>query len=286
MNEMNSVTREISPAVRGVTVALAAALVAALAAIFVFGAKDARAQEASVEINPGKINLGDVAANSGEPTRITLNNKGVSDTTIGGLDLNSEGLQGLDLSDIRLRDPETGREFAVDTVTGLLQLLDPVTGLPVLDPITGLPVLSTINIPATGERALDLIVTPSAAGPFKGVVEFLGGGSMSNTVVQTVTVSGEARECSNLGQTEGNDTVTDTPADEVICGLGGDDTINATAGGDDIILGGAGNDNITFKDKVKKEFANGNAGQDLCGKKAKDKKDKIKSCGKKPNKLK
>lgn len=266
----------------GISFALAAALVAALAAFLIVSAKDAGAQDQSVKVSPSNIDLGDISVGSTDPTDITFTNNGDTDTTIGGIDLNSEGLQGLDLESIRLIDPETGQEFAVDTVTGLLQLLDD-TGQVATDPLTGLPILGSIDIPSNGEKVIQLVTSPTAAGPVNAVINFLDDDPLTNTVVQTVTVAGEARNCTVPG-TPGNDTLTDTPGDDVICGGDGDDTINAPNGGNDVVIGEAGNDTISIKDRVKKnDTANGGSGKDVC---KKDKKEKVASCGKSAKKAK
>ena len=252
----------------GIAVALAAALVAALATVFVFGAtKAAEAQSQSFEVKPSTINLDQVALGSTEQTTIKITNDGGSATTIGGVNFSGSGAE-----IVKLVDQETNEEFIVDSVTGLLKVLNSTTNL-LEDAVIDLQgnsqrvfnaVFSFDNPPGTGDQV-----------PINGVLEFRD--ALNTNIVDQTNVNAEGRQCTVQG-TEGNDTIpTDSPADEVICGLGGNDTIDATGGGDDTILGGPGNDTINMKDSVRREYANGGSGKDLC--KPKDKKDRVKSCG-------
>lgn len=245
----------------GVFIALAAALVAALAVVFVFSTKGAEAQtdDVSIRVQPINVDLSDIAAGSTEETTIKITNNGDVDATIGAIDLDI--LQGdLDLDDIQVLDDNGGvLDGVLDLLTGVLDLDDDL----VIQP--GETVELVIELLPDGEGAINITV---------GLLEDL------ITRLETVTVVGNARECTVTG-TEGDDqgltAIKDTSADEVICGRGGNDEILATEGGDDVILGGTGNDTINMKDGVRREFANGNAGLDRC--KPKDKKDKVKSCG-------
>ena len=254
-------------------VALAAALVAALATVFVFGAtKDAGAQTESVEVRPSTINLGQVAQGSTEQTTIKITNDGSSDAVIGGVNFTGSGAEL-----VKLVDQSTGEEFIVDTATGLLT---------VLDPITGLPVDAVIDLQGNTQRIFNAVfefADGTDLTDIGGTLEFLDNGTTPNTV-DTVTVAGQSRQCTVEG-TEGDDAlISDVPGDSVICGLGGNDTIDASLanGGDDTILGGTGDDTINMKDGTRREYANGGSGKDLC--KPKDKKDRVKSCGTKGGK--
>jgi hypothetical protein len=256
----NSLVNPIAGAT-GVFIALAAALVAVLAVVFVFSTKDAGAQSTSIEVKPSTLQLGDVAVGSTEQTTIKVTNDGNADVVIGGIDV-----QGDEAEVVKLVDRLTGDEFVVDALTGLLQ-----------DPLTILE--------GEQDRILDVVFRVTEEGPVQFVVEFLDDDPLTDTIIDTVTVTGEGRQCTIVG-TEGDDqgvtAVRDTAAGtedqpEVVCGLGGNDEILATAGGNDIIVGGPGNDTINMKDRVRKEYASGGSGKDLC--KPKDKKDKVKSCG-------
>jgi Ca2+-binding RTX toxin-like protein len=167
-----------------------------------------------------------------------------------------------------LVDPQTGQEFLVDTTTGLLQSLNPITNL--LED-------ATIDVPENGERVLELVTTPGSAGPFNAVIEFLDEDTTTNTILETVTVTGTAQNCTVRGTSGDDPLLTDTPGDDVICGFEGNHTITAPNGGDDVVIGGPGNDTIIIKDEVKKnDLANGGSGKDSC---QKDKKDKTVKCG-------
>ena len=173
---------------------------------------------------------------------------------------------------MKLVDQSTGEEFIVDTVTGLLT---------VLDPITGLPVDALIDLQGNSQRVFDAVFEFADGADLTdigGTLEFLDADPLTNTVFDSATVAGQSRQCTVEG-TENADNLTDVPGDSVICGFGGNDTIDASLanGGDDVILGGTGDDTINMKDGLRREYANGGSGKDLC--KPKDKKDKTKSCG-------
>jgi hypothetical protein len=252
-------------------VALAAALLAALVASLVFGTNDVGAQAQSVNVQPSTINLDQVAQGGTEQTTIKINNEG-SETDIGGINFSGSGAEL-----VKLVDQSTDEEFVVDAVTGLLKLKDPVTGL-----LTD----TVINLQEGQERVFTAVFS-FADGADKtdigGILEFVDADPLTNTVIDTVTVQGKSRQCTVEG-TEGDDpNLTDLPGETVICGFGGNDTINASLskdanGGKDVILGGPGNDTINMKDGVRKEYANGGSGKDLC--KPKDQRDKTVSCGK------
>jgi Ca2+-binding RTX toxin-like protein len=245
---------------------MAAVLAGALLAFFAFNAKpaEAQAEDVSIKVEPINVDLGDIAAGSTEETTIKITNNGDVQATIGAIDLDI--LEGnLDPDDIQLVGENGVLAGFLDLLTGVLDLTDPL----VIEP--GETVELVIEVLPDGEGIINLTIN---------LLE-----ETSNTVLETVTVTGEGRQCTIVG-TEGDDqgvtAVRDTAAGtedqpEVVCGLGGNDEILATAGGNDIIVGGPGNDTINMKDGVRKEYASGGSGKDLC--KPKDKKDKVKSCG-------
>jgi hypothetical protein len=249
--------------------AVATALAVVLASLLTFlvsAPKSAEALDATITVNPIKVDLGDVAVADADTTTITLTNTTNDTVEIGAIDVDL--LEGVDLGTLKLLDPQTGQEFVLDTATGVLQVLNPLTNLLEDTPI---------ELEGTQKRVLELVFSPDTPGTINLVLKLLDN-IVTNTVLGTVPVTGTAHTCTpTTTGTKGRDTIRDTPADEVICGRGGNDTIKATAGGKDIIIGGKGSDTINFKDGVQRERANGGSGKDLC--KMKDKKDRVKSCG-------
>jgi hypothetical protein len=253
-------TSSLTKPIAGVTAV--AVVLASLLAFFTFGSVSAQAQSPTIKVNPINIDVGDVAEGQVETITVDITNTSNEVVEIGEIDLEVLG-DGLDLDDLEIKLLD-GNGTPIDAV---LNILNGVLTLDLEDPLV---------IPDNGQPVeLVLSILPQTEGVINLTIDLLD--NVLGTVLETITIQGESRTCSDLGQTDDPDIIIDTPDDEVICGLGGGDTINATQGGDDVILGGPGDDTINFKDGVKKEFANGNDGLDLC--KPKDKKDKIKNCG-------
>jgi hypothetical protein len=249
-----------SPGIGKIGVALLTALALSLFALVVFEGKYAEAQsDLSVKVDPIKVDVGDIAVGHTDSTSITLTNNGNSDVEVGSVDLSL--LQGVDLGITKLVDPQTGDEFLIDPVTGLLTNL----------------LGTTLTLPEGEKTVLNLVFSPTTQGPIDATLKLLEAGT--NTVIKEVPVTGQARDCSSTPATNGDDVLTDpTPGDDVVCGLGGNDTITETLGGKDIFVGGPGNDKLNVKDGAKSDVASGGSGKDTC---TKDKKDKKVNCGKK-----
>jgi Ca2+-binding RTX toxin-like protein len=241
-------------------------VLASLLAFLTSGAKPVEAQQdATITVNPIKVDLGDVAVADTDTTTITLSNTGSDTVEIGAIEVDLS--EGVDLGSLKLVDPQTGQEFVVDTATGVLQVLNPLLNVLEDTPIT---------LEGTEQRVLELVFSPDNPGTINLVLKLLE--NTTNTVLAEVPVTGTAQRCTpSTTGTSGDDTIRDTNADEVICGLEGNDTIKATAGGKDTIIAGKGRDTVNFRDGVKRERANGGSGKDLC--KVKDPKDKVKNCG-------
>ncbi len=230
----------------GVSIALAA-LVAALAAFFVLSAKSVEAQQTSLEVKPITVDFGDQAVGlNSEPVSVTITNTGSTPLIINGATAGADA--------------------------GALKIVDPITGL-LVDTITGL------NIPGNTQKTLELVLNPTAGGPIEATLNLID--STTTTVLQTVPVTGTGQQCTISGTPNDDPALVGTPGNDVICGLAGNDTIDATQGGKDIVFGNEGNDTINIKDGKRRDKADGGVGQDLC---QKDRKDKAKSCGKKNGK--
>jgi hypothetical protein len=249
-----------SPGIGKIGVALLTALALSLFALVVFEGKYAEAQsDLSVKVDPIKVDVGDIAVGQTDSTSITLTNNGNSDVEVGSVDLSLLK----DLGITKLED-QTGKEldFVIDPLTGLLNLGTPLT------------------LPEGEKTVLNLVFSPTTQGPIDATLKLIEAGT--NTVIKEVPVAGQAHNCSFLPTTlatENDDVLTDpTPEDDVVCGLGGNDTIKETLGGKDIFIGGPGNDKLNVKDGAKSDVASGGSGKDTC---TKDKKDKKVNCGKK-----
>jgi Ca2+-binding RTX toxin-like protein len=257
----------------GIYIALAAALVAALAAIVLFGDKKAEAAEDDIKVDPISVNLGEVATGSVETTTVDITNRSDEIVKVGAIDLSLlEGQLG-DLNDLdfRIIDLEGNELLDLESLLDLLGILD-------LEDLLGAPLELADPLELQPGETVQLVIdiVPETAGAIELNIDLL------NDLIRTILpapiqIIGNAQDCTISG-TDGDNTLTDTPGDDVICGKGGNDTITAPNGGDDVVLGQEGNDTISLKDGVKKnDLANGGSGRDVC---KKDKKDKVQSCGK------
>jgi Ca2+-binding RTX toxin-like protein len=262
---IGSVTRN-----KALTLSLFTALLASgVVALFVFGAKQAGAAADTITIDPVKVVVGDVAVGETDTTTVTITNDSGVEAEVGEIDI--ELLNGsADLDIVKLVDTLTGEEFVLDPITGL------VTSLLGGDPLT---------IVDGGERVLEIVLEPTEEGPInlKLLIDLLN--STTDTLIKEVPVivEGEGHTCTISGTDETNDELVDpSPDDDVVCGLGGNDTIRPNpnpnlGGGDDVFIGGPGNDTLNVKDGRRNDVASGGSGKDTC---QKDKKDKKVNCGK------
>jgi Ca2+-binding RTX toxin-like protein len=197
----------------GTLAVVLAATLAALLAVFVL-AKPSGAQETIVTVEPTEVGFGAVEVSANPETRtISIKNTGAITLVIGGVDISGTNADDFDV--VTNIDPLNGLSVgAGDTVT-LEVSFDPATegakeASLVLNNLLGqaIPGAPQINISGTG-----------------------------------VTVQPDApAECTIVG-TDNGETLTGTPAQDVICALGGNDRANGL-GDNDKIRGGLGKDRL------------------------------------------
>jgi Ca2+-binding RTX toxin-like protein len=213
----------------GVFIALAAALVAALvAAFFVFGAKEAEAQEQTITIEPTEVGFGAVQLTADPQNRtITVTNNGATSLVIGGF--NISGLNADDFDLVTTIDPLNGLSVGAGEAATLDVSFDPVT-----------EGVKEANLILTGLGGVDLV----GALPVE----------LSGTGVTVAAPPG----CTITG-TDRGEVLTGTPGPDTICGLGGNDRINGL-GGNDTLYDGSGRDTIVDKSGTDQLF--GERGRD------------------------
>jgi Ca2+-binding RTX toxin-like protein len=222
----SSLANPVAPAT-GVFIALAAALVAALvAAFFVFGAKEAEAQEQTITIEPTEVGFGAVELAANPQTRtITVTNNGTTSLVIGGV--NISGLNADDFDLVTTIDPLSGLSVGAGQTATLEVSFDPAT---------------------EGVKEANLILTDLLGVDLVGAlpVELSGTG---------VSVAAPPPGCTITG-TDNSEVLTGTPGPDTICGLGGNDRINGL-GGNDTLKGGSGRDTIVDKSGTDQLFGEG-----------------------------
>jgi Ca2+-binding RTX toxin-like protein len=236
----------------GITVVLAATLVALLAVFILAKPSGAQVVDPAVTltVDPVEVGFGAVLVDGSVATRtITVTNNSSAPITIGGVKLTGDAGEILDFS--TNIDPATGLTIAGGGTTGTFTVsFDPsVEGTrdATLTLLEGL--LDGAVLTLTGET-IKLIDT---AGNTVTGINLSGTGSQTDPFTQP-----GAQGCTIVGTPQG-ETLTGTRARDIICGLGGADKINGLRN-NDLLKGGSGNDRIT--DKKGKDRLFGQGGRD------------------------
>jgi len=215
-----------------VLVAVLAALVAALLAVFVL-AKPSGAQGTQITVEPMTVGVGADEVDgtvSTSKSSILVTNTGSSAVQIGGVnaDINIPNLNNLGDFDLltTVKNAITGVPLPGDINTGVTLGAGETAELQV-----------SLNASAKGTRDAVLKLTDDAGNLLEKV-------NLTGTGVNQLPAA--APDCTHTG-TNGRDKITGTAGPDVICALGGNDVVNPL-GGNDTARGGGGKDRL--KDKA------------------------------------